>query len=469
MNRKARNGLLLLVAGAVCLLLYLALAYKPESRSQPDLDSILDTSEGDVRLDGLDRLETPQNPTGEGAIPVTVRNLRSGAPVSGVELRVRSDGKEEVQITGNDGVMLIEAGPDRIAIDVLTPGWQSATFKRRSRVRAKREVWIYRTVSLRVLVEYSEAPSDPGEPWIAVRVVGSDVPTLGNQANLGPWNRGWSLAHGLEDRLNVFDFDRGSSTFLGAIPHVRTSVVAVGREGFRTRMLEVPAAGTQDTIELVAHLERAPIVSGRLLDDQGKPIADVELHAHIVIEGMRHTLNPARSAMSGWPVGTRVSRHGEVFVNLQTTVPVDEDGAFRFALPSSGRVVLLATAPGRRPLWHEAGSDDRSRPELDLRFAPKTVADPVAIRLHGARLGSAILHISDITDRALQTSIRVDLAADGTCPGHLLVRGRRYWLVASYQTKKGDWESVDGLVEWDERPVVSLDELESDLDAFLSR
>ncbi len=470
MSRMARNGLLLGGAGAACLLLYLALAdQEPVPRSRLDPKATPAPSVGEARLEGLDRLESSERPASEGAVRVTVRDLRSGAPVSGIELRVRSEGMEAVQTTDKDGIVLLESGPNRIAIDVMTPGWKSARFEKRSLVRSRKEVWIYRNVTLRVRVEYSETPSDSGDPWIAARVVGPDVRTQEDRAGKTPWNRSWALSHGIEDRLDAFDFDREGSTFLGVIPHVRTSVIAIGREGFRTRVLDVPVAVEQDSIELVAYLERAPVVSGHLLDDQGKPIDDVELHAHIVIEGMRHTLNPGRYAMAGWPVGTRVTRHGEVFVNLQTTVPVDRDGSFRFALPASGRVVLLATAAGRQPLWHDAGSDDRSMPELDLRFGPKTLASPVAIRLQGAILDSATLHISDITDRALQTSQSVSLTADGMCPGHLLVRGRRYWLVASYRTKEGDRASVDGLIEWDERPVVSLDDLESDLDTFLSR
>jgi len=387
-------------------------------------------------------------------------------------VRIKDSSGVQEQISDGSGMLaLAEGALANSEVEVQSNSWRLPSGFTVGGLLRTKTLWLYGTVTVRVRVTYARTPVDVGPPWITVRTVGPDLQSPADMRGTTPWAYGWSLRHGLDAQLNTLAFDEATHTFSGTIPRVLHTAIAVGRSGYRSRVLDLPIQG-EDEVELVAVLDPAWALTGRLSDETGTPVAGAQLQAYIVIEGPRNRLNPAREALAGsqWAVGTRTTPDGHAVVNLGGKVPLAMDGSFRVDLPSVGRVVLVAHAAGRPPLWHDLGVIDRDLSNIALRLPPSGGASGrIAFRAKDAELRHATMHLSDITDRSLQTSLRIDLDGDGSCADTWFVRDREYWIVITFIDAQGDQVTKDGLIRWDGRAVVEIDSLEGDLDAFRSR
>lgn len=424
----------------------------------------------------LQTRSAPDGPEPEGAdgpegAQIAVRDLATGDPLAGIGIRFKGgDGVREV-LSDDGGMLTLPAeAPAAAAVELASERWQLPSGYTIGSLRQEKTLWLYGLVSVRVRVTYARPPSDPRPPWITVRTVGPDVRTDADRQGRTPWQFGWSMSRGLDTLLNAFEFDAASETFSGTIPRVRYTVIGVGRAGFRRCLLDVPTQG-DDEVDLVAFLEPAWALAGRLGDEEGNPVAGALLQVYVVVEGHRSHLNPSREALGvGWAAGLRTSRDEHAVVNLGSKVRLAEDGSFRIELPLVGRVVLVAHAPGRRPLWRDLGVVTGELADVDLRLpAPTPSSGRITFRVKSTILRHAMVHVSDITDRALQTTLRIDLDSEGSFPDTWFVRGREYWIIASGVGPDGSEISADGLIRWDGREVVDIDTLGVDLDAFRSR
>ncbi len=471
MRRVTPRRRIALCAIAIALLLVAALVLHKTRARNPEQGTVHPgaVSRTNPELEG--QAEVGAEPVGEvdgdALVALSLRDLATGEPVSMASVEVLTRLGRSTLTADSSGILRLPSSQLKTARFEPAGGlWHIPRYSNNREIRRTRTIWLYRALAVRVVVEYEQPPVNKGAPWVIARMVGPTNRSAADRRGDTPWSRSWAVSHGIDRLQNRLKPDAEARVFSGSMPYMKFTAIAVGREGYRTTVLDIPAlAASADRVELVAHLEPAARLSGQLLDEGRMPVGGAVLQAYIVLEGTRSLLNPARASFTTWAVGTRTSKDDQVYVNLGCKVPVAADGTFQLDLPTVGRVVLIAHAPGRKPIWFEAGASDRDIGNAQLQFDPHVPDSRVVIKYSEADLGGATLHIGDIDDGALQTSFRTNLDEKASVPGEYFVSGREYWLIVTFK-QGAETKSVDGLIRWDQRATIEMDNLEGDLDAF---
>jgi hypothetical protein len=178
-------------------------------------------------------------------------------------------------------------------------------------------------------------------------------------------------------------------------------------------------------IEVDVPLRPRPTVRGRVLGEDGRPIAGARLRLQVRVRTTWADFNPSRAliegtslAVTGYPGG------GDVVLNYASEYVTGSDGSYALDVPAEGEVVLVARAEAHAPERVETPASRDSNADLTLRRR-----DGVSVRLlsGGSPVADTKVLLHDMTDRDRQIPLGfVPIARDGTVAAEWLETSHEY-------------------------------------------
>jgi hypothetical protein len=256
------------------------------------------------------------------------------------------------------------------------------------------------------------------------------------------------------------DVDADTGKFEFRVPQIPGGTLAANAAGWRPVSLELPASPEDydglSPMLLVFH--RATRLSGRLLDDAGRPVTSCGIQVHGLGEGDQISRWFKEAQVAGGGAGIFIPSQDAAYFHMTRMLTTRADGRFEFYGTVDGvSLSLIAYVPGYAPLRVEAGVL-HSDQTIDLRLHPCAPPDRrIQIRFNEWPLRESSLTLLDCTNQAQQTQAELVMDENGTVSSCWFEMGRLYAIIV--QSRHDFTKSVFGHLRWDGRDLIDVSSL----------
>ncbi len=401
------------------------------------------------------------------AVSLVVRDLADGSPVSRLRVRLNNKGQDDAAAgtrgdstfaeTDESGrVGFLQAPED--ALPEVGGGW---TLPRYAPGEVLRDgvVWVYRHVEVDGLVE-----GEVGEPALDPTTVVVDSTTIGFEGHghpdnptPDPWNPTWLARHGIPGPV-PFPTPGSSGRFRGEAPRIGGLAVRALAPGWRMTWARVATTSTTDRVDVILLLRRSYRVSGRLLDEKRRPLANVHIVAYVTqlagYDGLNMDLLPLGGHEAYTATWSRKSNLSAV--NYSQDGQTDAEGEFVLDLKADGEVRLSVHAEGFLPILKTLGYLNAHRSDQLLVAARPETRHAVKVCVKGEPIPLHRLVITDLEHEFLQPAVSMKVTDASEIPSDWLLIGRTYHIAAC--SPSGQLVSK-GFLEWRGQSTVDIEQL----------
>jgi hypothetical protein len=269
-----------------------------------------------------------------------------------------------------------------------------------------------------------------------------------------PWSMGWLSKHRLGEPARL-EVSGGSAT--ASLPAIRWTFARASAPGWQSAPVEVEFSPPPAKTSVVVVMHPVVTLSGRVVSEDGAPIADALVRVHVLRKGTVGEVSTPLQPTAGMTVGVLPSGVARVTYIWETRT--DAEGRYAMEIPERGEVsayVLRAEhAVGRR-----VALDPTSAGDFTLRKKEPTSA---SVWVGGSPVPPGVFVFTDITDDDRKVPHQTAVSPDGTVDTTWLEEGRHYWLLVA-GGRAGDHSST--YLTWDGRTEIELGGLETSFDDF---
>lgn len=413
-----------------------------ESRKEPTPSPAVELGAAG-RVSRAKPIATPPPPGAPAVQRVQVVNVRDDAPVANLEFKRRpSSGAtqkpapiatpETAGVSGSDGWLALE--PSERALPSPTPdsGWRAVTTSKDEALRSQK-LRVGRVVRITGSVR-GDGTADRVLPLDRVRihVVGFGPPDarLTTLSTDGPGSIPW-LRSNRVDSIPVRSYDARTGEFEVAVPHLPWFGITASAPGWYAETVDLSerAAGPNGAIDTVLVLRPRRNVRGRVLGEDGEPVANAKVRVQVLVRSSLADFNPTRALIEGSSVTMSGNPDGRVVVNYASEYTTGPDGTYAVDLPTDGEAIVVASAAGRAPARSEFPATRDATVDL---ATPRRTGTSVRLLKGGSPVTDTRVLLHDMTDRDRQIPLDlVPVAPDGTVRTEWLEPGHDYMLQLS--------------------------------------
>ncbi len=502
-SERVALGVLLLVCAAVLLIFVRGgvddrsedLATAPLPRAEP-VQQPTTTPRRRVRHPELEVAPAPLPPVDVAAseppkiLRYRVRDIWNGADVPGLAFALAADldvaTRESAAIraqtaTGEwilapdaDGQIPLPAAHLAADIRPLDPAWHVADREEAAAEATPDDdlptLWVYSMLEVSGTVR-SAVPKPRlrlSDVEISARAHGADSVLDPSGGAAGQLLERWLAQRGLRP-LGTLGNPTADGRFQFEIPRVRGTTI-------RARVPDVPdvpgkpASGWQDAtftipedVAATGHarmdflLERGYEVTGRLVDEDGRPLAGVRVDVHVVIYVDKEELIISELRKRGHGYGARWHPGmPKAIVDYRIIGTTDADGRFRIVSKIDGKLIVSVIPDTEHHVEVVPGGQvstfDRSDP-FTLRSSRGRAPVKLAGR-HGRSFAGLRVSCNDMSLVDIQPTYSFTLGDDSMFPSRFLVEGHEYSF--SVWPKSGALPIADEILLWSGEPELEI-------------
>lgn len=387
---------------------------------------------------------------------VVVRNLSDGTALAGFALEC-AGGPTGTQQCSCDELGRLEVAPETLArLRPVDGAWTLANVELGE---SEHELWVYRSGSVSGTVEF-EAGTDE-KTRSAVRVdwiwIDSRPPDGLTERGRELWTAGWPRSHVRAANSSVTEADAQGS-FRISVPMVHGIGVRAMTTGARVGLATPAWDERSQSARVVLAVQRAPSVTGRVVDGEGEPLNDAQILVIVRKDEFASDHDFARTAAAASGGVTSITFPDAAVVSTyHVWTRTNSDGRFATAVPVSGTAVVIVYAKGHRPVDHRLCTGDRDEIELVAASVEPTSS---VVEYRGLPLTSGVIAASDLSYPVEQpNSGWLPIDASGRVDTTWMVEGRLYAINVRSSSVP---PSKRGVIRWTGQRRLELDDLTMD-------